>query len=155
MAVSADIVQSWRQPRAVMRRHLARGRSEPFVFSLLVAFLLLAFVAQWPVVQRQALLLPDRPLVAGLVAVGLALLASIPVFYGLAALSQLALRLRQGFYAARLALFMALLAVSPVVLLHGLVQGMIGPGLQSQLVGGVAFVGFVAIWVAMLREAAQ
>ena len=47
MAVTTDILATWRAPRAAVRRHLARGVSEPFAFSLLVVFLLIAFVAQW------------------------------------------------------------------------------------------------------------
>ena len=52
MSVTTDIVQSWTRPRAVIRRHLARGQSEPFAFSLLVTFLVLAFVSLWPVLSR-------------------------------------------------------------------------------------------------------
>lgn len=156
MAVTSDIVASWRHPRRVLATHLARGRSEPFAFSLLLVFLLLAFVAQWPRLSRQSVLMPDVPLVQGLVGTGLALLATIPVFYLIAAASHGLARLaggKGGFYGARLALFMALLATSPLVLLHGLTLGFTGSGLQSVLVGGVAFAAFFIIWMLMLIEA--
>ena len=55
MAVTTDILSSWRNPRQGIRRHLARGVSEPFAFSLLLVFLVLAFVGQWP--QARGLLL--------------------------------------------------------------------------------------------------
>ncbi len=156
MAVTSDIVASWRHPRRVIASHLARGRSEPFAFSLLLVFLLLAFVAQWPRLSRQSVLTPDVPLVQGFVATGLALLATIPLFYLLAAASHGIARLfggRGGFYGARIALFMALLAASPLVLLHGLTLGFSGSGAQSLLVGTFAFAAFAVIWMLMLIEA--
>lgn len=156
MSVTRDIVQSWRSPRAVIRRHLARPVSEPFTFSLLVTFLILAFVALWPGMSRTAALDPARPLVQQMVAAGLALLATIPVWYIIAAISHLIARVLNGqgtFYRARLALFMALVAAIPLVLLQGLTQGMIGPGPQATLVGAIAGAGFLAIWIIMLVEA--
>jgi uncharacterized membrane protein len=48
---------------------------------------------------------------------------------------------------------MALVAATPLVLLHGLTLGMIGPGPQALLVGGVAGAGFVTLWVIMLIAA--
>lgn len=156
MSVTRDIVQSWRSPRVVIRRHLARPRSEPFVFSLLVTFLIMAFIALWPGMSRTATLDPARPMVQQMVAAGLALLATIPLWYGVAAISHVVARMMGGrgsFYRARLALFMALVAAIPLVLLHGLTLGMIGPGLQALLVGAVAGVGFVTLWFIMLRVA--
>ncbi|PTE22373.1 YIP1 family protein [Cereibacter changlensis JA139] len=156
MSVTSDIVASWRHPRKVIASHLARGRSEPFAFSLLVVFLVLAFVAQWPRLSRQSVLGPDVPLVQGMVATGLALLAMIPVFYLLAAISRGVAMLLGGkgsFYSARLALFMALLATSPLMLLHGLTLGFTGSGAQSLLVGGLAFAAFAILWIVMLIEA--
>ncbi|MGL5010724.1 MAG: YIP1 family protein, partial [Paracoccaceae bacterium] len=93
MSVTRDIVQSWRSPRVVIRRHLARPPSEPFAFSLLVAFLILAFIALWPGMSRTAYFDAARPLVQQMVAAGLALLATIPLWYGVAAISHLIARL--------------------------------------------------------------
>ena len=56
MSVTTDLVATWRRPRAILRQHLARGRSEPFALSFLLIFLLLAFVGQWPVASREAFL---------------------------------------------------------------------------------------------------
>ena len=156
MSVTTDILQAWRNPRAVLRRHLRRGKSEPFAFSLLAAFLVLAFVSLWPFLSRQILLQPEVPMLQRLVAAGLALLASIPFWYGLAAISRLICKLLGGqgsFYAARLALFAALLAVTPAMLLQGLVAGMIGQGRQLDLVAGLAGLGFLWLWLSMLAEA--
>ena len=159
MALIADMVESWRNPRAVVRRHLLRDRSEPFAFSLLTMFLVLAFVGQWPALARQAALAPAAPLTQRLVAAGLAVLASVPFWYGLAALSHLITRHlfnnSGGFYGARLALFCALLAIAPLMLLHGLVIGFLGQGVQANLIGGLVALGFVYLWFSMLSEAGQ
>lgn len=156
MSVTTDIVQAWRRPKVVMRRHLQRPKSEPFAFSLLVAFMVLAFVARWPFLSRQTVLQPDVPMVQRLVGAGLAMLALIPAWYLLAAISHLIAKAMSGqgsYYSARLALFSALLAVTPGMLLQGLVAGMIGPGLQANLVAALVGLGFLWIWMSMLREA--
>ncbi len=156
MSVTRDIVQSWRSPRAVIGRHLARPVSEPFAFLLLVTFLILAFIALWPGMSRTATLDPARPMVQQIVAAGLALLATIPVWYGVAAISHAIARAMGGqgtFYRARLALFMALVAASPLVLLHGLTIGMIGQGPQALLVGAIAGAAFATLWIIMLIAA--
>ncbi|THD83027.1 YIP1 family protein [Aliigemmobacter aestuarii] len=158
MAVTSDIVESWRRPRAVVRRHLARGRSEPFAFSLLVVFLIVAFIAQWPRASRVAFESPDTPIEPQLLAIALGLLATIPVWYLLAVLARLVARAMGGrgsFYGARIALFWALVAVSPVMLLHGLVAGMIGPGPALTAVGLVTVVAFLWFWISGMREAEQ
>lgn len=155
MAVTADIVESWRRPRVVVRRHLRRGRSEPFAFSMLVVFMILAFIAQYPAAARVTALDPAIPLSPQLLAKALGLLATIPVFYGLAALSHLVTRAFGGqgsWYGARLALFWALVAASPFVLLSGMVAGLIGPGPQLALVGGLTFAAFLFQWIMALVE---
>lgn len=156
MPVTTDIVRSWRAPRAVMRSHLARGRSEPWAFALLVSFIIVAFVAQWPGVSREAFYNPEKPISAQMFAIGMGMLAFIPVWYVLAAVGHWIAKLMGGqgdHYRARLALFWALVTVSPLMLLLGLVKGMIGPGpglLVVTLVTGVAFLGF---WILNLIEA--
>lgn len=156
MAVTQDIVESWRRPRVVMRRHLERGRSEAWAFSLLAGFVVLSTVAQAPGLARAAYLQPEVPLVQRLVAMALASLAMIPVWYLLAALSHLVARIlggRGGFYGARLALFWALMASVPALLLQGLVAGFIGQSLQLNLVSAATGLGFLWLWLSMLTEA--
>ncbi|MCU0802317.1 MAG: YIP1 family protein [Rhodobacteraceae bacterium] len=156
MSVTRDIVTSWHSPRVVIRRHLARPVSEPFAFTLLLTFLILAFVAQWPVLSRLSYLDAARPLLPQMLATALALLATIPLWYAVAAISRIVARFLGGQgtgHRARLALFMALVAVSPMVLLHGMVQGFLGPGPQATLVGALAGLAFVVIWMIMLVEA--
>ena len=95
-------------------------------------------------------------MVQRLVGAGLGLLALIPVLYLVAAISRWIARIRGGqgsHYGARMALFAALVTVSPAMLLQGLVAGLIGPGPQLTLVGILVIVGFLWIWMSMLIEA--
>lgn len=155
MAVTTDILTSWRQPRAVVRRHLSRGRSEAFAFTLLLVFLVLAFVAQAPQAARDAYLANEPAVSPRLLARALAVLATIPLWYGLAAVSRLVARALGGqgsWYTARVALFWALATVSPAMLLQGLVAGMIGPGPALWAVQAFVAAAFLTLWLAMLRE---
>lgn len=156
MAVVSDIVQSWRSPRTVIGRHLQRHPTEGFAFSLLVAFLLLAFVAQWPAMSRAAYLHPEAGLTQRMVAAGLALLASIPLWYGLAGASHLVsqrLGGKGGYRGARLALFWALLSVAPLMLLQGMLIGFVGPGVLATWAGIFVLGGFFYLWLNMLIAA--
>ncbi|MFN3825218.1 MAG: YIP1 family protein [Pseudorhodobacter sp.] len=158
MSVTRDIVASWRRPRAVMRSHLARPKSEPFAFSLLVTFLVVAFVAQWPAASRDSLLHPEVPMTQRLVAASLALLALVPFWYLLAAIGHWVARLLGAggdHYRARLALFWALVTVTPLMLLQGLVSGMIGPGPALTSVSVLAGLVFLTFWVVNLNEAGR
>ncbi len=156
MAFVSDIVESWRRPGVVLRRHLARGTSEPFAFTLLLAFLIVAFIAQWPEVSRVTAENPEVPMAPQLLGRAMALLATIPVWYGLAALGRLVAQAVGGrgtWYGARLALFWALCAVTPLVLLAGLVAGLIGPGPQLTATGFLTFAAFLTFWTINLRVA--
>lgn len=156
MSASTELVTSWRHPRAGLRRHLARGVSEPFAFSLLLIFLILAFVGQWPQAAREAFLAAEASALPRILPRALAVLATIPFWYGLAALSRVVARALGGqgtWYGARIALFWALATVSPLMLLQGLVAGMIGPGPALWAVSGLAGVAFLWLWLTMLHEA--
>lgn len=156
MPVTTDIVKSWHSPRVVMRSHLARGRSEPWAFSLLVAFMVVAFVAQWPRASRVSFLTPEVPLSPQLLAMALGILALIPVWYLLAAITRWISALAGGqgdHYGARLALFWALVTVTPLMLLQGLVAGMIGPGPGLSAVTSLTGMAFLIFWILNLIEA--
>ena len=156
MTVSTDLVATWRSPRAALRRHLARGVSEPFAFTLLLVFLVLTFVGQWPVAAREAFLANEPSAAPRILARAFAVLATIPLWYGLAALSRLVARAlggRGSWYAARIALFWALATVGPLMLLQGLVAGMVGPGPGLYAVTTLVGVAFLWLWLTMLHEA--
>lgn len=156
MTVTTELLASWRSPRQGLRRHLARGVSEPFAFTLLLVFLILTFVGQWPVAAREAYLANEPSTAPRILARSLAVLATIPLWYLLAAASRLVARALGGkgsWYAARIALFWALATVSPLMLLQGLVGGMIGPGPGLSLVSAIIGGGFAWLWFSMLHEA--
>lgn len=156
MTVSTDLVATWRRPRAILRQHLARGRSEPFALSFLLVFLALAFVGQWPVAARESFLAGEPSAAPRILARALAVLATIPFWYGLAALGHLAARAMGGqgtWYGARIALFWALASVGPLMLLQGLVSGMIGPGPALTLVTLAVGAAFLWLWATLLHEA--
>lgn len=174
MGVTSDIVESWHHPARVVRRHLDRsfpaaasgrpgeaagsvaGKSEAFAFTFLFVFLLVAFVGQWPGASRAAFLQPAVPLFQRLLAAGLGLLATIPLWYGLAGLSHLVGRAfggRGSWYGARIALFWALATISPAMLLHGLIIGFLGPGAQANVLGVLVALAFLILWMSMLIEA--
>ncbi|MFP5479011.1 MAG: YIP1 family protein [Alphaproteobacteria bacterium] len=155
MSVSTELVSTWTAPRKALRRHLARGRSEPFAFSLLLVFLILAFVGQWPTAAREAHFAGDASAAPRILARAFAVLATIPLWYGLAALSRVvsgALGGQGTWYGARIALFWALASVGPLMLLQGLVSGMIGQGPALWSVTGLVGLGFLWLWLTMLHE---
>lgn len=151
MSVSRDIVASYRDPAAVIRRRAAGPPREDRALAVLFVACLLIFVSQWPRLAREAYLAPEIPFDARFGAALFAWIFIVPLsLYALAALSHLAARAfgAQGrWFDARLALFWGLLAASPLWLLNGLVQGFIGPGLQQNIVGALALLAFVAIWL--------
>jgi hypothetical protein len=156
MTVSTDMLATWRAPRAALRRHLARGMSEPFAFTLLLVFLILTMIGQWPPAAREAHFAGEASAAPRMLARALAVLATIPLWYGLAALSRVVARALGGqgsWYAARIALFWALATISPLMLLQGMVAGMIGPGPALSLVTAVAGGAFLWLWLTMLHEA--
>ena len=80
----------------------------------------------------------------------------IPVAYAVAALSRLLGRAFGGqgsWYSARIALFWALAAIGPLLLLQGLVAGMIGPGPALSAVTWIGGLAFLWLWATLLHEA--
>lgn len=156
MTISTDLIATWRRPRAILRQHLARGRSEPFALSFLLVFLLLTFVGQWPVAAREAFVAGEPSALPRILPRAYAVLMTIPLWYGLAALGHLVARMMGGqgsWYGARLALFWALAAIGPLMLLQGLVWGMIGPGAALSAVSALVGIAFLWLWATLLHEA--
>jgi Yip1 domain len=156
MAITDDIVESYRRPRALIRRKMADGPREDRALAALFGAAVLIFVAQWPALARAAHLDPSQPLDARL---GGALLGSVFLLplaaYGIAGLSHVVARAfggRGSYFGARMALFRGLLAIAPAMLLHGLVRGLLGPGPASLIAGLIVFVLFLYLWGMMLVE---
>jgi hypothetical protein len=157
MPVTTDIVRTYRAPREVLRGKLAGGPREDRALATLLGACVLIFVAQWPVAAREAWIDPAVPLDARLGGALLAWVFIVPLAsYVIAAATHVLARLFGGrgtWFGARLALFWALLAASPLWLLNGLVAGLVGPGPALSLTGLAAFAAFLVFWGAGLWEA--
>jgi hypothetical protein len=158
MSVSGDIVQSWRRPGRVMRRLLAQGQREDRAIMFLMVACGMIFFGQWPRLIRIAQEGGEVPLQALLGGALMGWMFIAPLLaYGLAALLRLAmvaLRRPVGWYAARLALFWALLAASPLWMAQGAVAGYAGPGALTALAGLIALGAFLWMLAANLGTAA-
>lgn len=156
MPVTTDIVATYRGPRRVLRRLLDMGVREDRALMMLVVACIVVFVGQWPRLAREAHMTdqPLNPLLGGAL-LGWVFIAPL-LFYLLALVSHGVARLARGHgtaYGARLALFWAFLAASPLILLHGLVAGFVGPGAGLQLVGLIWCGVFGWFWLSGLYEA--
>ncbi|WP_102107160.1 YIP1 family protein [Oceaniglobus roseus] len=153
MALTRDIAASYVRPGAVLRRRTSGPAREDRALVTVMLACGLIFVAQWPRLSREAFLTGQElnGLMAGAL---LGWLIIAPLFlYALAALSHLVARLMGGrgsWFGARMALFWALLAASPLWLLWGLVAGFLGAGAALNATGLVALGAFLAIWIAGL-----
>jgi Mn2+/Fe2+ NRAMP family transporter len=147
------IMQSWRAPGRVFAD--LRGMPDRGLIVVLMAAMLAFLVAQAPGHQRAAQLDPSVPFQARMAGALLAVLFMMPLLaYALAALvSALSRLIRRPVAPAdsRLALFWALLAIAPAMLLAGLTEGLVGPGTVLSLTRGLAGLGFLVIWGAGLR----
>ncbi|SEO46374.1 hypothetical protein SAMN04490248_105175 [Salinihabitans flavidus] len=158
MSVTRDMLATYRGPQKVIARFLDAGPREDRALAFLMAGCGLVFVAQWPRLARQAHQSGEalNPLLGGslMAWVFIAPLA----FYFLAFLSLLPFRLLRREvtgYAARLALFWALLASAPILLLHGMIAGFIGPGPGEKAVGLIWLLVFGWFWIAGLVQAGR
>ena len=151
------VIESWWAPRRVVRG--LRAMPERVKLVVLMAAMLIFLLAQAPVHARAAHLDPSVPLSARMGGALLAVMFMMPVLvYGLASVVSFLSRLmpwQLSHEDSRLALFWALLAVSPAMLLAGLVGGMIGPGNAQILTRAVAGIGFVVIWGAGIAALAR
>lgn len=157
MAVTTDILRTWRAPGAVIRDRLAGGPREDRALATLFGACFLLFVAQWPALSRQSYFDPSVPLDARIGGALMGAMFLLPLIaYALAGVARLvanALGGRGTGFGARMALFWAMLAVSPIVLFHGLLRGFLGDGLQTTAVGLLVLVSFLYLWLAMMIEA--
>ena len=164
MAVTTDIMRTWRGPRTVMRDLLNHGQREDRALAYLMAACIMIFIAQWPRLSRIAAGFDGT----GAEAQELSQLVAYQfygwlmiwplMFYAIAAAAHVAAKVFGGqgdWYGARLALFWALLATTPMALLYGLMAGFLGSVAWSNLVGGLWLLSFVVIWISCQREAGR
>jgi len=152
MAITGNITATYRGPGKVVSRILQGPRREDSVLFFLIAACVVIFIAQTPYQSREAYLDDTVPFQARLYWSAFLWIFIFPlVMYGVAGLVWLVSRVMPrapSGYEIRVALFWALLASTPVILLLGLTAGMIGPGPALQ---GVALLWsgvFLWFWVA-------
>lgn len=158
MSVALDILRTYRAPRQVLRRRVSGPAREDRALAVLMGGCLLMFVAQWPRLSREAYLDESIGFDARLAGALFGWILVAPLFFYLLALItlwslKLAGSVATGFE-ARMALFWALLASSPLWLLTGLMAGFVGPGPVTSVVGVLAFGAFLVFWVAGTTEVA-
>ncbi len=157
MPVVPDILRTWRDPRGVIRDRLSAGVREDRALATVMGACALMFVAQWPRLAREAYIDPSIPIEARLGGALLGVVFLLPLaLYLIGALSHLVARVFGGkgtWYAARLSLFWALLAVTPALMFLGLLQGFLGQGGATRAVGGLVLLSFLYLWIRMLIEA--
>lgn len=158
MAATRDIIATYRGPGQVMRRLLGQGVREDRALIYLMIGCLMVFVAQTPKLARQAFETgEDVSMLMGASLMAWLFIAPL-LLYALAGIIGLLARLfrsRMTSYGARMALFWALLASCPLMLLWGLTAGFVGPGLEMSLVGGLWLGFFCWFWIAGMFAAAQ
>lgn len=159
MSVVLDILKSYRAPRSVVRRRVGETQREDRALAILLAACVLIFVAQWPRLSREAFLDQTTPLdmrMAGAL-FGWLLLAPLALYVTAIGVQGAARMFGVPIsgYQARVSLFWALLAASPLWLLSGLIAGFLGPSTVTSIVGFVALASFLGIWVAGLVEIAD
>ncbi|MDG1519358.1 MAG: hypothetical protein P8Q57_02725 [Yoonia sp.] len=162
MAVTTDIVRTWRGPRAVMRDLLAQGQREDRALAYLMAACIIIFIAQWPRLSRLAAGFEntsgEAPELSQLMAYEFMgwLIVWPLMFYVIALVAYVIAKILRGHgtaYGARLALFWTLLATTPMALLYGLMAGFLGPSPGTNFVGAVWLIAFAVIWFQCQREA--
>ncbi|NRB03975.1 MAG: YIP1 family protein [Rhodobacteraceae bacterium] len=151
MGVTTNIVATYRGPGKVMRRLLSMGAREDRALAYLMGGCMLVFVAQMPRLAREAHLTgEDLNMLMGGTLLAWIFIAPL-AFYIIAGIVRLIGRVFGGKgsgYGARLALFWALLASSPLMLFYGLTAGMIGPSPALTLVGVIWCAVFFWFWIA-------
>ncbi|MEM8693149.1 MAG: YIP1 family protein [Pseudomonadota bacterium] len=150
MAITRDIAATYRGPRRVVEDLLTLGKREDRALAYLMGACLLFFIARMPALARQAHETgQELDMLMGGTLLAWLFIAPL-ILYLIAGLVRLVARLLGGkgtAYGARLALFWALLASTPLILLHGLVAGFIGPGPGLQIVGLLWFGVFMWFWI--------
>lgn len=157
MALTQDIIATYKGPGRVVSGFLAQGRNEVRALLFMLIAGVLMFVATAPFQAREAELNPDVPFLARMYWSAFFYIMILPILVYIFAiiiwgLTRIARRKITG-YEVRFTLIWALLASTPVMLLMGLTAGFIGPSLQLQAVGFLWLGVFGWFWAAGLLRA--
>ena len=151
-----DIFATYRRPARVLRRRIDNAPSEAGALVLLIVTCILIFVSQWPWLSIQSKIDPSIPFQARVTGALMAWIFIVPLAaYALSWITYLFLRLlgtRATAFEARMALFWALLAATPLWLLWGMLRAIVVEGPGIEIVGFLAFAAFVIFWSTGLRE---
>lgn len=144
------LLLTWRAPSRVMR---AQSRlSEPSLLVVLLVAMALILVAQLPVHNAAAIRDPSIPVDARMGGALFAVMGIAPLLaYGLAGLVAVLSRGRVSGHGSRVALFWSLLAISPAMLLGGLVEGYLGDSPALRALQFATFTVFIWFWIKGLR----
>jgi hypothetical protein len=158
MSLVGDILTTWRDPAGPVGRLLASPPREDRSLVMLIAACLLMYLARLPELARAAVIDPAISREARFGITFFVMMFMVPLLaYLLAGGSHLVMRAlgRHGAASdARTALFWALLAVTPGVLMQGLAAGLAGSGSGvARGLGLAVFAAFVWFWVSGLRIA--
>jgi hypothetical protein len=158
MAATRNILATYRAPGRVVAAIVAQGEREDRAVVYLMLGCLLVFVAQMPRLARQSYFTgEDLSMLMG--ATLMAWLFIMPLaLYVVGWLTYLVARVLGSSitgFAARMALFWALLASCPLVLLWGLTAGFIGPGVEMTGVGALWCAVFLWFWASGFRGATR
>jgi hypothetical protein len=149
MAVTTDIANMYRRPKAVVQRILSQGNREEFALVILMGACLIICFAQLPRLARISYL-EGGSLERDLIYVFFVWMMIAPLMlYGVAAISHIIAKVFRGrgtWLGSRLALFWALLAAAPVMILWGLVAGFIGPSPALSISGALWLAAFLLFW---------
>ncbi|WBU55822.1 hypothetical protein [Paracoccus sediminicola] len=151
------VLASWQRPGQVVRA--LHPMTEGAMLAILMGAMLVFLIAQAPGHARYAAMDPSIPLGGRIAGAIMALFFLMPLAaYAVAAIVSVISRIgrrRIAPEASRLALFWALLAVSPAMLLSGLIEGFIGPGAALTVLRAISGLGFLFIWGAGLVSLAE
>lgn len=156
MSVTTDIVATYRGPRRVIARLLDMGVREDRLLAFLMGGCVLTFISQMPRLAREAHLTgQELNMLMGGSLLAWVFIAPLMLYFLAWVIHILAgIFARHGSsYGARLALFWAFLAASPLMLLNGLIAGFIGPGVELTLVGILWLAAFLWFWISGMIEA--
>ena len=156
MSYSRDIFAAYTAPRKVMHRQLGQGIGENRALAYLIIGSFLMFISQMPEVSRRAHLEGiDLVNQAFNQFIGAVFLFPL-LMYGVAAIVHLIARAFGGkgnWLDARIATFWAILAICPVMLFRGLVDGFIGAGPVLTIVNVASAAVFFHIWIGSMIAA--
>ena len=156
MTTTQLILANYRSPKKAFTEKLSEGISETKVFIWLLIACFLQFLARLPLLSREAHLDIDGPSLVSLIGgvlIGSIFLAPL-VFYVFSMLLCLVVRfwfrdLKWIYF--RGAFFWSLLAISPLVLVRGVLVGVLGSSFYINVLSILVFLYFIILIVSNVR----